>query len=105
MFAEAQEKDIHEPVREDDGEFDRQRKERIPRTKADIARCWAKYCLNLIKEGKEKRENAEGEEESREDEGRPSDKQFLYYSLLLCLLSLSFLAFLCNLGVLRYITL
>lgn len=61
MLAEAEEKYTHEPVREDDGELERQKKERFPRTKADIARCWAKFCLNLIKEGKEMLEKEEDE--------------------------------------------
>jgi hypothetical protein len=56
VFAEAQDKDVVEPVREEDGELERERKEKLPKTKADIARCWAKYCLNLIRDGKEKQE-------------------------------------------------
>lgn len=58
VFKEAEEKHVHETVSDQDGEFERQRKEKMPKTRADIARCWAKYCLNLIKEGKERLEKA-----------------------------------------------
>ena len=43
-----------ELVTEEDSEEERQRKERIPQKKADIARCWSKYCLDLLVFSKEK---------------------------------------------------
>ncbi|KAK3747929.1 hypothetical protein QZH41_008848 [Actinostola sp. cb2023] len=87
VFAEVQEKDIYEPVLEEDGEFERQRKEKIPRTKADIARCWAKYCLNLIKEGKEMEEEtqvmeSEGRETTSTNDEENEDKNPLSFKSL-----------------------
>ncbi|EDO30384.1 predicted protein, partial [Nematostella vectensis] len=53
---------------ETDGEFERQKKEKLPQTKADIARCWAKYCLNVIRrEDFEDEEDEENNEENKED--------------------------------------
>ena len=45
MFSEAEEKDIVEPVLDDDSEEERQKKERIPHRKADIARYC--YCCKI----------------------------------------------------------
>lgn len=34
---------------EDDSQEERERKERIPQRKADISRCWSKYCLDVLR--------------------------------------------------------
>ena len=54
VFSQAEAADVFEPVTEEDGEEERQRKERIPQRKADIARCWSKYCIDLLKLSQEK---------------------------------------------------
>ena len=54
VFSEAMEAAVLELVTEEDSEEERQRKERIPQKKADIARCWSKYCLDLLVFSKEK---------------------------------------------------
>lgn len=38
-----------EAVSEDDSQEERERKERIPQRKADISRCWSKYCLDVLR--------------------------------------------------------
>lgn len=54
MFSGAEETTPHEPVSEDDSQEERERKERIPQRKADISRCWSKYCLDLLKTSRDK---------------------------------------------------
>ena len=34
---------------ENEGEDERKQRERIPEAKANVALCWSKYCLNLLK--------------------------------------------------------
>ena len=54
VFSGAEETTPHEPVSEDDSQEERERKERIPQRKADISRCWSKYCLDLLKTSRDK---------------------------------------------------
>lgn len=54
VFSGAEETTPHEPVSEDDTQEERERKERIPQRKADISRCWSKYCLDLLKTSRDK---------------------------------------------------
>ena len=39
----------HDSVVENEGEDERKLRERIPEAKANVALCWSKYCLNLLK--------------------------------------------------------
>lgn len=68
VFAGAEESSPQEVVSEDDSQEERERKERIPQRKADISRCWSKYCLDLLKSSRDKcleemRSNDEDHEE------------------------------------------
>ena len=54
MFSGVEESSPQETVSEDDSQEERERKERIPQRKADISRCWSKYCLDLLKSSRDK---------------------------------------------------
>ena len=74
MFAGAEESSPQEVVSEDDSQEERERKERIPQRKADISRCWSKYCLDLLKSSRDKcleemRSNDEDHEEPNAQRG------------------------------------
>ena len=54
VFSGVEESSAQETVSEDDSQEERERKERIPQRKADISRCWSKYCLDLLKSSRDK---------------------------------------------------
>ena len=66
-----------ETVTEEDSQEERERKEMIPQRKGDIARCWSKYCLDMLKTSKDtcvqdmRRNDPSGEEdeEQRAEQG------------------------------------
>ena len=54
VFSGAEETAPVEAVSEDDSQEERERKERIPQRKADISRCWSKYCMDVLRASREK---------------------------------------------------
>ena len=85
MFSEAEESAPQEPVSEDDSQEERDRKERIPQRKADISRCWSKYCLDLLKTSRDKCvEEFRGSDQS--DEDRNTEQGLKRFLLLLMVL-------------------
>ena len=85
MFSEAEENAPQEPVSEDDSQEERDRKERIPQRKADISRCWSKYCLDLLKTSRDKCvEELRGSDQS--DEERNTEQGLKRLLLLLMVL-------------------
>ena len=83
MFSEAEESTPRETVSEDDSQEERERKERIPQRKADISRCWSKYCLDLLKSSRDKliqelRNSNQGDEDRNTEQGLK-----IYFCLLL----------------------
>lgn len=54
VFSEAEETATVEAVSEDDSQEERERKERIPQRKADISRCWSKYCLDVLRTSRDR---------------------------------------------------
>ena len=74
MFSEAEESTPQETVSQDDSQEERERKERIPQRKADISRCWSKYCLDLLKSSRDKciqelRNSDQGDEDRNTEQG------------------------------------
>jgi len=85
VFSEAEENAPQEPVSEDDSQEERDRKERIPQRKADISRCWSKYCLDLLKTSRDKCvEELRGSDQS--DEERNTEQGLKRFLLLLMVL-------------------
>ena len=54
VFSGAEETAPVEAVSEDDSQEERERKERIPHRKADISRCWSKYCMDVLRASRDK---------------------------------------------------
>jgi len=54
VFSGAEETAPVEAVSEDDSQEERDRKERIPQRKADISRCWSKYCIDVLRASRDK---------------------------------------------------
>ena len=54
VFSGAEETAPVEAVSEDDSQEERERKERIPQRKADISRCWSKYCMDVLRASRDK---------------------------------------------------
>ena len=71
---------------EDDSQEERERKERIPQRKADISRCWSKYCLDLLKCSRDKCvQELRGSDQGDEDQNREQGVKMLFVLLLLFL--------------------
>lgn len=54
VFSGAEENAPVETVSEDDSQEERERKEKIPQRKADISRCWSKYCMDVLRASRDK---------------------------------------------------
>ena len=58
VFKEAEDSETinppYSPEDDDGGEYFRQLRERIPQKRADISRCWIKYCVELLKSSRDK---------------------------------------------------
>ena len=54
VFSGAEETAPVEAVSEDDSQEECERKERIPQRKADISRCWSKYCMDVLRASRDK---------------------------------------------------
>lgn len=54
VFSGAEETAPVEAVSDDDSQEERERKERIPQRKADISRCWSKYCMDVLRASRDK---------------------------------------------------
>lgn len=87
VFSGAEETTPHEPLSEDDSQEERERKERIPQRKADISRCWSKYCIDLLKTSRDKcvqevRNGDQGDDDTIAGQGLITLQYYCFYLLL-----------------------
>ena len=65
---------------EDDSQEERDRKERIPQRKADISRCWSKYCMDVLRVSRDKCvQEMTSTEESDEDQNIEKGLKSFFY--------------------------
>lgn len=73
-----------EAVSEDDSQEERERKERIPQRKADISRCWSKYCLDVLRTSRDQcvQELTNADQNDEEQKTEKGWESCFYYSNL-----------------------
>lgn len=73
-----------EAVSEDDSQEERERKERIPQRKADISRCWSKYCLDVLRTSRDRcvQELTNADQTDEEQKTEKGWESCFYYSNL-----------------------
>lgn len=76
---------------EDDSQEERERKERIPQRKADISRCWSKYCLDVLRASREKciQELTSADQCEEGQNTEKGLKLFLFSNSVQCLLKIT----------------
>lgn len=82
VFSGAEETAPVEAVSEDDSQEERERKERIPQRKADISRCWSKYCMDVLRASRDKCvQELTSTEQNDEDQNTEKGQRRIFFKL------------------------